>query len=263
MTFKRPTNITYTQMAQWVDAHANTLDCDENTLCQYLYHLVYIKAQQACLCKDPEQFDDFCVYCLSKLINRLRCNDKTQPVKSISNYIKTILSPWYADYIREFGSGVADIELADFDICDFSDYLVDEASEYDQNAYDFDCFRVSDVVSKHLKRIPRHKHSAEWSNIYVSCLLTLHDRVKAAVILSNNNVTKDNPQLLNAVIRRLKTKPPVLFHLEESYAAYVSVLVNEIVHAIAAELTSTMLSKVTVSECLRNLVIAASNEEDE
>ena len=263
MTFKRPSNITYTQMAQWVDSNATLAECDENRLCQYLYYLVYIKAQQCSLCRDAEQFDDFSIYCLSKLFNRLRSKNIAEPVKSISNYIKTILSPWYAEYVREFCCGSADLELVDFDPSDFSDYLVDAASLYDQQAYNFDCFQVSVVVSKHLKRIPRKKNSAEWSNIYVSCLLTLHDRIKAAVLLSKNTAAKEDPLLMNAVIRMLKTKPPILFHVEESNSAYISVLVNEIVHAIAAELTSTTASKVTVGECLRNLVAAASNEEEE
>ena len=93
--------------------------------------------------------------------------------------------------------------------------------------------------------------------------LTLHDRINSACALCNKTLAEDNPQLVNRIIRGLKLKPPVLYHISEDKAAYVSVLVNEITHAIAAELTHTLHSKVSVTDCLNNLVKAANNEEED
>lgn len=261
MTFKKPKDITYTQMAQWVDENSHRVDCDEEKLVEYLFHLVYIKAQQASLFREFEQCDDFAIYCISKLMTRLRNLDEP-PVKSIVNYIKTILTPWHSEYVRYYCSGCPDFDMCDFDLCDFSDYLVDASSENDYNAYNLGCLKITHVIRQHLKRIPRKLNSSEWSNIYTSCLLTLQDRIKAAVLLSQNNMAKQDPQLFNRIVRELKTKPPILYHIDESKSTYIAVLVNELIHAIAAELSFTIASKVSVSACLKSLVTAASNEEE-
>ena len=262
MTFIKPTNITYTQMAIWVDQNGGCPECDEQTLVEYLFHLVYNKAQQAALFRDYEQYDDFSIYCVSRLISRLQ-NKQDAPVKSIVNYIKTILYPWHADYVRQFCSGSPDLEVTDFDLSDFSDYLVDITSEYDTHAYSVGCLNITHTIRNHLKKIPHKKNSSEWSNIYASCLLTLHDRISAAVSLSHKNLAVDDPNLFNRIVRGLKTRPPILYHLEESMSNYISVLVNELIHAISAELTFTFASKISVSACLKNMVIAASNDEDD
>lgn len=179
------------------------------------------------------------------------------------NYLKIVLEHWRAEYVREFCTGTPDNNISDFDVNDFSDYLIDASSEQDYQFYNFYSFQVTDVVKKQLLKIPVRKNSSEWLNIYTSCLLTLHDRIKSAICLCEKNIAKQNPHLINRIIRGLKTKPPILFHIEEEKSNYISVLVNEIIHALANELTYTTHSKVSVSSCLHNLVVAASNKEED
>lgn len=262
MTFTRPHNITLTQMAQWVDANSYNPERDDNKLVEYLYHLIYSRAQQASLFTDYDTYDDFALYCVSKFFIRF-ANTQEPPVKSVVNYIRTVLQPWKAEYIREFCCGDADLSIADFNASDFSDYLIDVSSEFDYKSYSYTCLNVSHVVRQHLKRIPRNKNSAEWSNIYISCMLTLQDRIKSAAILCDKNLAKENPELINRIIRGLKTKPPILFHIEPEKSAYITVLVNELTHALATELTYTMHTKVSVESCLQSLVKAASNKEED
>ena len=262
MTFTRPSNITITQMAQWVDANYMLADCDRDKLVEYLYHLSMSRAKQMSLFNDNESYDDFSIFCVTKILLRME-NPEELKVKSISNYLKAVMSPWQKEYIRFFCSGSPDLEIHDFDVNDFSDYLVDSTSVYDTTTYSFYSFRVADVIIQHLRKIPRRKKSSEWSNICTSCLLTLHNRVKSAVGILNSDVINKQPHIANKVIRNLKTKPPILFHLDESMSTYISVLVNEIIHAIAAELTYSTGARVSVSTCLKNLVAAASNCEDE
>lgn len=260
MIFNRPQDVTLTQMAQWVDS-IDLSDCDQDKLVEYLYHLSLCNAQQRALFHDNETYDDFALFCVSKLLTRLN-NSTAQPVKSVVNYIKTVLDPWYAEYIRCFCSGTPEVQVHDFDVSDFADYLIDASSDYDYNAYNTGCLNISDAIRKHLKQLPRRKRSPEWSNIYLSCLLTLQDRINTAVTLCGNSIVSDDPQLMNRIIRSLKTSPPILFHLDDSWSNYILVIVNELIHAISAELTYTTSYKVTPSACLKNLVIAASNDED-
>lgn len=262
MTFTKPQDITYTQMAQWIDSNGVTDDCNEELLCQYLYHLFYITIQKNGYFKDQSSIDDFALYCTSRLFNRIR-SDLTTPIKSVSNYIKNVVSLWRADYIREFCTGCPELEFTEFNLTDFSDYLIDEASTKDFYNYSCECVKITDVIRKHLKKIPRKKHSCEWSNIYVSCLLTLQDRMLKAAELSKKLQQLRDPRSVDTIIRSLKTRPAILFHVEEHTENYILTLVNEIVHAIAAEVSYSVGSKVSVSACMRNLVIAASNQEEE
>ena len=253
MTFTKPSNVTITQMAQWIDANASST-CDEQTLCEYIYHIVVLKTHQCSFFKDAEQVDDFAIYCTSRLLSRLRNNT---PVKSVCNYLNTVLSLWRADYLREFCVGYPDCEMADFDITDYGDYLIDASSEQDFYNYWFDCSHITDVIRKYLKQIPMKKCSSEWINIYTSCLLTLQDRLNYAA-----QHRKETDVCTSRFIRQLKTKPPILFHFDETKANYITVLVNEIIHALSVEITKTIHSKVTVSGCMKNLVMAANNDED-
>lgn len=260
MTFKRPRDITLTAMAQWVDS-ANLETCNQDKLVEYLYHLSYYNAQQRSLFNTAETYDDFAIFCVSKLLTRLQ-NKKCGSVKSIVNYINTVLSPWQSEYIRCFCSGDAETPIEDFDVSDFADYLVDVASDQDFNTYSICYTNIANVIRQHLKKIPRKKKSAEWSNIYLSCLLTLQDRIDCACSF-NAETPEEETKVLSRMIRSLKKRQPVLFHVDESMAPYIAVLVNELIHAIATELTYRTHSLVSPSTCLKNLVIAANSDEDD
>ena len=261
MTFKR-SSISLTTMAKWVDANYYSENVDKDTLVEYLYHLVYNNAQPLKLFKDPEDYDDFSLFCVSKLLIRLN-NKEVNTVKSIVNYIKNVLSPWHAEYIRCFCVGDVDAEQEDFDVTDFADYLIDSTSEFDNNVFCFGCINVASVVTRYLRCIPHKKNDSEWSNICTSCMLTIYDRIKSATTLSAKELSEENPVLLSRVIRSLKTKAPILFHIDESLSGYISVLVNEAIHAMSSEISYTTASKVTPQACLKNLVVAASNAEDD
>lgn len=261
MIFNKP-KLTFTQMAQWIDANCYTTDRDDNTLVEYLYHLFFIKAEKCGLFTCYENYEDFALFCVSKFL--IRISNKTDaPVKSVVNYMKAVLLPWHAEYVKDFCYGSADIAIADFNVNDFSDYLIDITSENDYNTYDVYTMKLGTVVRAYLSRIPIRKHSPEWSNICTSCLLTIQDRLNCASSLSKKSVMSKDAVFLNRIVRGLKTKPPILFHLPESYATYISVLVNEITHVISTELTRFTHSYVSPSTCLQNLVKAANNDEDD
>lgn len=260
MIFKKSTKITYTEMAQWIDLHTNTLDYDKDIMCEYLYHLIYLRAKQLTAFKDPDQLDDFALYCTSRLLIRLKnCSRSKEPIKSIVNYIRNIIDLWKADYIREFCTGSPETEIADFNVVDYSDYLIDVASTRD--FFDYSVYSIDpvDVIKKHLNMIPRKIKSAEWSNIYVSCLLTLNDRINAARHIGQ--LSSNNDQMMkSAAIRKLKTRPAILYHLDEQENNYILTLVNQLVHSLSVAVSEDVGYKVSSSDCMIGL-IAAANED--
>lgn len=260
MTFTKPSNMTYTDIAKWVDSYKP--EYSEDTLVEYLYHLMYINTQRSHFFTDKETCDDFCLYCVSKLYYRVKNKDK-DPLKSIVNYIKTVIEPWHAEYVREFCCGSAEGETATFDIHDFADYLIDTVSQHDYHVYNFDCLKISDITYTYLRQIPVKKHSDEWSNICTSCLLTLTDRIQAAINTAPVSLLEDDPHMFNRIIRKTRMRKPILYHLQDTYEGYISVLVNQLIHAISMELTTCLGETVSASACLKNMVIAAANNEEE
>ena len=259
MTFSKPKEISLTTIAKWVDSYINQTNFDnEEQLVEYLYHLFLHNARINNLFKDNNTYDDFTLYCVSKLLVRIHNKEKEQ-VKSIVNYIKRVLHPWYAEYIRCFCTGDPDFEKTNFDLNDFSDYLIDYTSEYDYKITEVGQLNISRVIIDYLKHIPYKHTSPEWSNICVSCLLTLNNRLQSAIRLIT--IGEDSVTLSKA-IREAKLLPPVLFHIEDNRATYVSVLVNELIHVICGELSYSTRSFVSSSQCLKNLVMAANNDED-
>ena len=85
MTFTKPKDITLTQMAQWVDSNAYNSQRDELKLTEYLYHLIYTRAQQLSLFSDYDMYDDFAIYCVTKFFTRFN-NTNEPPIKSVVNY---------------------------------------------------------------------------------------------------------------------------------------------------------------------------------
>ena len=119
------------------------------------------------------------------------------------------------------------------------------------------------MIETYIKQIPRKRKSAEWSNIYTSCLLTLQNRIRVAAKLCEKFDIVNHPEQTNLLIRELKKSAPILYHVDENVSNYVTTLVNEMIHALATEISHTTMSTVSVSACMRNLVAAASTDEDE
>ena len=260
MTFTQPKNITLTQMAQWVDTHTAVTDNDRVTQLEYIYHLVLCRAKQLSLFNDSETYDDFTLFCAYKILTRLN-NTELPELKSVVNYIRSAIRPWYAEYVRAFCCGTPELEVQNFDVYDFGDYLIDITHENDYSSLFYDCSSITHALQKHLLKIPHKRNSSEWNNICVSCFLTLQDRINSAINLSQDLSKTNNLALLSRLIRTLKNRPPILFHLEETMSTYVSVLTNELIHVMSVELSYKLHSEVSPSDCLKNLVIAAQHED--
>ena len=75
MIFKHPHDITFIQMAQWVDANSYNPERDDNKLVEYLYHIIHTKAEQRGYFTNYDTYDDFSLYCISKIL--IRFSNKT------------------------------------------------------------------------------------------------------------------------------------------------------------------------------------------
>lgn len=246
----------YLKIAQWIDSGEGLSDV--NKLYKSIYKLCMMLSCKRKAFSCTQDYEDFCNYFASKLVLRLQ-NEKTEPIKSILCYMKHVFPLWRADFMKECGKVLDDyVELSSFN---FSDYLVDVDSlkndDYISTEKD-----ILNIIKKHLSSIPTLRNSPEKTNIYISCFLTLNERIQAVLDILCKHRIQQTSVAFDAIIRTLKTRPPVLFHVDEKRASYISVLVNEVIHRMSKDITQASHTTVSVETCLQNLVIAYRSFDD-
>lgn len=263
MTFTKP-GLKYTEMAAWIDSLDYTSKYDEQKLYQYLYHLFNMVAHQIGLFNNNlEVYDEFSIYGASRLFLRLR-NPKEEPIKSVLNYIKGTIKYVRADFEVEY-HGYDKAETIQIGSSDISMQLLSEASYHDQKAYTVGSGDILLAINHHISKIPAKKHSAEWTNIYISCLLTLLESLTIDDLTSvqltklfNSNINR-----FREVYEEKKKEPPHLFHIPEHMSNYIKVLTQEIRHTITAEFNYEEHCNVSVDAMMKQLMIDATQSEDE
>ena len=142
--------------------------------------------------------------------------------------------------------------------------MVEQTSLFDTMSYSYTLGEISSIVKAHLRKIPRKQHSAEWMNIYLSCMLTL----LSSITLSNHQIREFKKlkipkyESLERLYAQLRYEEPILFHLDPSMSTYIKVLVTELRHVIAAELSWKGDFYISSEESMKNLICNAMALED-
>lgn len=249
MTYTKPLDVTYTQMAIWIDEHVYTKDVDESLLYEYLYHLSNMLAGQASYFSTALEYDHFALYSASRLFQRLynpkqfELDDNQQPkmkqIKSILNYIKKVIYPYKVDFEMEFSIENKNMDVIQVGSFDLGSHMIESASLFDRLEFSVSIDSIASIVRSHLKKIPKRKNSSEWTNIYLSCMLTLLDSITLTrAMLSKYDALKlKKEEYLDSVYEELRYQKPILYHLPDSMSNYIRVLVNELRHVLASELS--------------------------
>lgn len=273
MTYNKPSGITYTEMAIWIDDNAYEASCDDATLYEYLYHLSNMLAHEGNYFNRVHYYDDFSLYCASKLFMRLRNKKQDLPednpnklpqIKSILNYMKKLMYPMKVDFEQEnycqSDEENGTLYVSNFDL---GQYLSDEATIFNQMEFSYTLSSVSMIVKSHLQKIPYKKDSPEWLNIYVSCMLTLLN----SITLSNFNkarvskLRRNSEQIIDKLYVQLRYEDPILYHLDSSMSNYIKVLVNELRKVISSQLSFELHTSTSSEDTTKNLIIASLDEE--
>lgn len=262
-------------MAIWIDSNAYEASCDDAMLYEYLYHLSNMLAHEGNYFNRVHYYDDFSLYCASKLFMRLRNKKQDLPednpnklpqIKSILNYMKKLMYPMKVDFEQEnycqSDEDNGTVYVSNFDL---GQYISDEANIFNQMEFSYTLSSVSTIVRSHLEKIPYKKDSAEWLNIYVSCMLTLLD----SITLSNFNkrriakITRGKDQIVDRLYTELRYNDPILYHLDLSMSNYIKVLVNELRKVIASQLSFELHISASAEDATKNIILASLNGEEE
>lgn len=250
MTFQKPKDVTYTEMAIYIDNNIYTEDFDAYTIYQYIYHLINMLAVKKCFFTKAQYYDDFSIMAASRIYMRLTNpkqfqfdedgNPKLSRIKSVLNYIKSIMYPMKVAFEQEHYSQVISEEPEDESPVRPSDVSLDSSSFISIEILDY-LKDLPRVIKQYLTKIPKVKNSREWLNIYTSCLLTLLNcftltRDKIESLENKENIT-------DGYIEKLYSSDDViLFHLNRDKHDYIQVLTRELKNYIYKELRSIIAS---------------------
>lgn len=276
VTYKKPTDVTYTDMCIYIDENIYKEEYDEQKIFEYLYHLSKMLAKNSSFFRYPEYYEDFALYCASQCFMRLidkrqfeideNGKPKLEKIKSILNYLKSVLYPKKVDFEQFYYSQT--ITRTDYeDIPDpnsnyfFSYHLTDSIDRISMAEFNM-CLNDSVKTAKaYLKNIPHKKNSSEFENIYISCLLTFLDSVtlkKKDIKRINELKTGVNgiPELLEKLYKEEGYNDPKLFHLDNSFSNYIKTLTTEIKHAIAKDLSVTTHDHINSNSGIKILLLS-------
>jgi hypothetical protein len=275
ITYKKDSNITYTQMAMWVDANAYAEDCDVEKMYIYIYHLAFMLAKKRGLFQQTEDFDKFALFTATRMLKRYRSSrqftynedgtPKSPKIKSVLNYLKKSLHLCKIDF-QESELFVANSDRVIYvPSRDLGEYMVDNTNIFDTINFCYSLDGVASVVKSYLENIPYKKGSSEWYNIYMSCLLTL---INSMTLPSSEkdkltSLRNADAQSIERAYTKIRYDAPILFHLPPNMTNYIRVLVNEIRHCLAEALSYHNDSYISADDTLKGIIIASLDLEEE
>lgn len=268
--YKKPANVTYTQMCMWIDENVYKENCDDNLVFEYLYHITRMLAYKRRFFEKASYYDDFAIYCATRIFLRLRDkrqfdeNSKLTKVKSVLNYTKSVL---YASKVsfesEEYAQNYNCIKEEYYPNIDFHSSLISSIDGIKLSNFS-SCLNDSiNTIKIFINKLP-HKDSLELQNIYTSCILSLLN----SLVLSNKNKEKlqklkQNDRLkmehINKLFKKERDDCVLLYHLDLSMKSYIKVLVNEIRHLISEDLSNLLNEDIESESSMKNILLSSLN----
>ena len=269
--YKKPSNVSYTQMCIWIDNNVYNKDCDENLVFEYLYHITRMLAYKRRFFEKAEYYDDFAIYAATRIFMRLKDkrqfedDSKLTKIKSVLNYAKNILYPtkiafendaYAQNYIK---TGKEDY----YPNLDFHSSLTNSINNLRVVDFSFCLDNIVKTIKSFVYSLP-YSSKIEIQNIYISCILSLLN----SVVLSNKNKEKLNKlkeleKLKMSNIDRLYKKERdscvILYHLDISKKSYITVIVNELRHLIAEDLSNILNEDIESESNMKSLLMSSIN----
>lgn len=292
MMYEKPKDVTYTQMAIYIDQHAydeNQSEEKDNLIFEYLYHLIEMLAYKAKFFTKNQYYNDFALYVASSVFMRLKnpkqfqYNELGQPkikrVKSILNYIKTILYPKKVDFEQEYYdqsfkslANQNNDSMISYGYA-FSDYLIDQIDGFYQVDFNLCLDSITATIKQYIFSTPFKNDSVFVMNLYFSCLLTFLSSITPRNIdlnrIANLKLKQHREYELDDLLEnQFHLDDVILFHLDNNYKKYVYVLTKKIKHLIATDLSLILNDELGSESMLKSILIndiidkGISQEED-
>lgn len=269
MIFPKP-DVKYTEMAMYIDEKVNSgQQLSEQELEQiyiYLYHLVRMLAYKKHYFNRTEYYDEFSLTVAGDMMNRLIYNPKLsetdeygrpkmQKLKSILNYLKTILYGRKVLFEQQNYSQKISPREDNFELTEFS--FVNQIKETKRNHIDSNIKlylgELSKTISGFINRNCDYSDYIIKKNIKISCYLSLlNSIIFTDYILDDVNTKYKSPEAkFNYLCVEYETNRKnciTLYHLGEEYRNYVTIMVRRISSLIETDIKELSVGDSYVSD---------------
>lgn len=242
-TYQKPAGIKYTDMAIYIDKHAYDENRSEEVdalIYEYLYHLIYALSIKKNYFKNYQDYDSFACYGATKvftrLINKNQYRDKKplKKIKSVLNYIKSILYAYKTDYQSENYAEVLNPEYG-VDTIKLQEDINDSIeNDYSHKLEDIQELLVNnfDIIKKIVdntpyKKLPKIKHDLELSLLITFANNFILPKTKELTLKKRTDLAKSTLKKLKIYYEALPQKSIILWHLNKSMTDYVKLLYNK------------------------------------
>lgn len=257
MLYTKPKNLTYTDMCIWIDENAYTENCDKEKLFKYIYLIAEMLAYKSRFFKTGKMYDDFAVFAAIRVYSRYtdenqfvckrgRTEPKLKKIKSVLNYLKRIMFPLKVSFEQQHKQqDVVVKEQFSYDLrYDFHSKIRDTVHNLKAIEYSAYIQDIIQTIRMHIDKIVKFEDKTTKNNIYLSCLLSFLN----SVVLSNKSKEKINSMpsdkikqsAINKLYQYERVNSTILYHLDDSYKDYVSVLVNQVRQIISKDMSSIL-----------------------
>lgn len=272
MIFKKPEDVSYTDMCVYIDRTIKRGDITEeeaSLIYEYLFHIIYMLAINQRYFHKEEYYNEFAILTAGDVFNRLVMNPKLNEynedgtpkldkIKSCLNYIKAILHGRKIAYEQSnYSQKFIDIEQID------SDFMpVTTAYAYTRESTDFTLNlhlniyfeSISKTIKSYLKHnSPYRKDKLLMKNIYMSCLLSiLNSLTFTASDVQNMKmkyVSSDaKTRYIDKIYARNRNNCITLYHLSSKYRNYITVLVRQLFTLMGKDIQEMCHSNINIPE---------------
>ena len=271
--FKKPENVTYTQMCIWIDNNFGKEDCDYNKAYEYMWLLSYMLAAKQKYFRNELDYEEFSSMLANEVFQRLLDKDK-KPIKSVLNYMKSILFFRKCMYDATNRQKIIDPKYDDWDGLS---YIEKSKNIYESNLHNEELYQgivetleaCPSIIKKCIPKLYK-ADSVEYKNIYISCLLSMINKVTLPEYYNKKLEEKlDNNS--NFDVAKFYTKyldnDIILWHLPKSMYNVIIVILNKVNNLMVDEIKG-LSNSIKVSEADFNSIMSSafqtggSNETD-
>lgn len=230
--FEKPADMKYSDMCIYIDNTFYTENCDKDLCFQYMCSLAYMLARKAKYFSNTTDYQDYSYFLAKEVFRRMSKTDKPQ-LKSVSNYMKSIMRFRKNAYLRDTFVEIIDPE---YDTAWNSDLyesrLRDQIESLQNGPKQMEIIDVLSHIPDYIKEsIPKIyiKDKLIYHNLYLSVELTLLNSFTLPTKKDPNNMARisNNTGYENYLWSNLDIDDIILWGLNDDYKSLVQLIINK------------------------------------
>lgn len=263
MIYKKPSNITYLGMCNYIDDVCSKKEVSQEewtTIYVYLYLVLHMQARKYNFFATAEDYDNFSIITATKFYFRYESLfKKGKTIDKILGYIKDTIYFYKVQYQNEFFYQYANskdvIEEDNLDSVFFERFFYDPDKEFKRIEVGVYIDEIPKTIRAFLNERIKIEDKKTFENIYNSCLLTMLYQLNIPNQYKKEYRGKELPEKVLTDIYLKSQNEVIVFHLPKILTDYVLILTKEIKKNLARDITDITKTYLSQSENSKNLIL--------